>query len=432
MSIVSSPAAVASPAQRPVHVHAHAQALAPLAPVLPAVAEIVDEMVALRRHLHAHPELAYQEVQTGDLVAECLTRWGYEVHRGLGLTGVVGTLRRGQGLNGQGKRLGLRADMDALPIRETTGLPYASRHEGHMHACGHDGHTATLLTAARVLAEQADFDGTVHLIFQPAEEGHGGAGRMMDDGLFELFPCDALYAFHNEPGYPAGHFGFRSGVMYSSSDTAIITVRGQGGHGAMPHVAVDPIIVGAHLVLALQTLRSREVDPNDMAVVTVGAIHAGDAPNVIPDSCELRVTVRSRSPEVRALLRERITAMAHAQAAVHRATAEVDYRWRYPPVMNDPAATDFAVAVAQQTLGAQWIIPDLQPLQASDDFALMLEKVPGNYFIVGNGVGEGGCMVHNPGYDFNDSILPSVASYWVHLVQAYLQPGVQPVVQSPA
>jgi hippurate hydrolase len=303
-------------------------------------------MLALRHDLHAHPELAYEEHRTGDIVAARLAEWGYEVHRGLGDTGVVGTLRCGEHANGKhiGKRLGLRADMDALPIREATGLPYASRHDGKMHACGHDGHTATLLAAARVLAGRKNqLQGTLNLIFQPAEEGHGGAQKMVEQGLFELFPCDALYAFHNEPGYPAGQFGFRSGVMYSSSDTAIITIRGKGGHGAMPHVAVDPIVVASHLVLALQTIRSREIDPNDMAVVTIGAIHAGDAPNVIPETCELRVTIRARCPEVRQQLRERITAMAHAQAAVHRATAEVDYKWRYPPVMNDKAATDFAV-----------------------------------------------------------------------------------------
>ena len=389
------------------------------APVLPEVAAIAGEMLVLRHDLHAHPELAYQEQRTGDIVAARLAEWGYEVHRGLGDTGVVGTLRCGDG-----PRLGLRADMDALPIKETTGLPYASRHEGKMHACGHDGYTATLLTAARVLAERkSDLCGTLHLIFQPAEEGHGGAKKMVDQGLFELFPCDALYAFHNEPGYPAGHFGFRSGVMYSSSDTALITIRGKGGHGAMPHAAVDPIVVASHLVLALQTIRSREVDPNDMAVVTVGAIHAGDAPNVIPDTCELRVTIRARCPEVRELLRERITAMAHAQAAVHRATAEVDYLWRYPPVMNDKAATDFAVGVAGEFPGREWLIPDLQPLQASDDFAIMLNEVPGNYFIVGNGMGEGGCMVHNSGYDFNDNLLPLTASYWVKLAESYLRRG---------
>ena len=396
----------------PVHAEIHP-------PVLPEVAAIADDMLALRHDLHAHPELAYQEHRTGDIVAAKLAEWGYTVHRGLGDTGVVGQLRCGDHL--KGKRLGLRADMDALPIRETTGLPYASRHEGKMHACGHDGHTATLLAAAKVLAERKDqLHGTINLIFQPAEEGHGGAQKMVDQGLFELFPCDALYAFHNEPGYPAGQFGFRSGVMYSSSDTAIITIRGKGGHGAMPHVAVDPIVVASHLVLALQTIRSREIDPNDMAVVTIGAIHAGDAPNVIPETCELRVTIRARCPEVRLQLRERITAMAHAQAAVHRATAEVDYKWRYPPVMNDKAATDFAVSVARGFLGEEWLIPNLQPLQASDDFAIMLNAVPGNYFIVGNGMGEGGCMVHNAGYDFNDNLLPVTASYWVKLAEAYL------------
>ncbi|MBD9400588.1 M20 aminoacylase family protein [Comamonas sp. CMM02] len=397
----------------PVHAEIHP-------PVMPEIAAIAADMLALRHDLHAHPELAYQEHRTGDIVAARLTEWGYEVHRGLGDTGVVGTLRCGDHFNG--KRLGLRADMDALPIRETTGLPYASRHDGKMHACGHDGHTATLLAAAKVMAERKEqFSGTLHLIFQPAEEGHGGAQKMVDQGLFELFPCDALYAFHNEPGYPAGQFGFRSGVMYSSSDTAIITIHGKGGHGAMPHVAVDPIVVASHLVLALQTIRSREIDPNDMAVVTVGAIHAGDAPNVIPETCELRVTIRARCPQVRQQLRERITAMAHAQAAVHRATAQVEYKWRYPPVINDVAATDFAVNVARHFLGEQWLIPNLQPLQASDDFAIMLNAVPGNYFIVGNGVGEGGCMVHNAGYDFNDNLLPVTASYWVQLAQAYLR-----------
>lgn len=387
-------------------------------PVLPEVAAIAQDMLALRHDLHAHPELAYEEHRTGDIVAAKLAEWGYTVHRGLGDTGVVGQLQCGKG----GKRLGLRADMDALPIRETTGLPYASQHDGKMHACGHDGHTATLLAAAKVIAERKDqLNGTINLIFQPAEEGHGGAQKMVDQGLFELFPCDALYAFHNEPGYPAGQFGFRAGVMYSSSDTAIITIRGKGGHGAMPHVAVDPIVVASHLVLALQTIRSREIDPNDMAVVSIGAIHAGDAPNVIPETCELRVTIRARCPEVRKQLRERITAMTHAQAAVHRATAEVDYKWRYPPVMNDKTATDFAVGVAREFLGDEWLIPDLQPLQASDDFAIMLNAVPGNYFIVGNGMGEGGCMVHNAAYDFNDNLLPVTASYWVKLAEAYLR-----------
>ena len=391
------------------------------AAVLPGIAAHADEMVALRRQLHSQPELGFAEHETGALIAQRLQAWGFEVHRGLGGTGVIGTLRLGPGC----KRLGLRADMDALPITETTGLPYASRIAGRMHACGHDGHTATLLAAARLLAHAGGFDGTLHLIFQPAEEGLGGAQRMIDDGLFERFPCDAIYAFHNLPGHPAGLLGFREGVLYNSSDTAIITVHGAGGHGASPHRSVDPIAVSAHLILALQTLVAREIDPNEFAVVSVGAIHAGDAPNVIPASAELRLTVRARCPQVRAQLRERITALAQGLATSHRARAEVDYRWRYPPVINDSQATAFARQVALQTVGESGLIDDLPAQHASDDFALMLNRVPGCYFVVGNGtgerVGEGGCVAHNANYDFNDAILPTTASYLVRLVQAYLR-----------
>ena len=390
-------------------------------PIHPGIEASTDEMVGLRRQIHANPELGYEEFDTSELVAQRLARWGYEVHRGLGGTGVVGTLKVGIG----DKRLGLRADMDALPMTETTGLPHASRNPGRMHACGHDGHTATLLAAAQLLAVTRGFSGTLNLIFQPAEEGLQGAQRMVEQGLFERFPCDAVYAFHNEPGFAAGQFGFLPGVIYSSSDTVVITVEGKGGHGAMPHTTVDPIMVSAHLILALQTLVSREVDPNDMAVVTVGAMTAGKAPNVIPTSAELKLSVRARRPEVRAFLRDRITAMAHAQAAVHGATATVDYQWRSPACINDVKATAFARDLALKTMGAHALIPDMAPLQASDDFAFMLNAVPGSYFIVGNGDGKPGsgpgCMVHNTGYDFNDEILPSTASFWVTLVQAYLK-----------
>ena len=389
--------------------------------ILPGIQASTEEMVGLRRQIHANPELGYEEFDTSDLVAERLARWGYTVHRGLGGTGVVGTLTVGSG----GRRLGLRADMDALPMTETTGLPHASRHPGRMHACGHDGHTATLLSAAQLLGITRGFNGTLNVIFQPAEEGLAGAKRMVDEGLFERFPCDAVYAYHNEPGFPAGQFGFLPGVIYSSSDTVVITIEGKGGHGAMPHTTVDPIMVAAHLILALQTLVSREVDPNDMAVVTVGAMNAGKAPNVIPTSAELKLSVRARRPEVRAFLRERITAMAHAQAAVHGATATVDYQWKLPPCVNDEAATAFAREVALASMGEKALIPDMAPLQASDDFAFMLNAVPGSYFIVGNGDGKPGggpgCMVHNTGYDFNDEILPSTASYWVTLARAYLK-----------
>ena len=389
-------------------------------PVLDEVRAIEVEMVALRRQIHANPELGFQEHQTSALVARQLEGWGYTVHRGIGGTGVVATLRCGSGT----KRLGLRADMDALPITELTGLPYASKTAGLMHACGHDGHTATLLAVARVLGLTRAFDGTLNLIFQPAEEGLGGAQAMLDDGLFERFPCDALFAFHNAPGFAAGQLGFRSGVVYTSSDTAIITVRGRGGHGAMHHRAVDPIVAGAHLVLALQSLVSREVDPNELSILTVGAFHAGDAPNVIPASAELRLTIRARSAAVREQLRARITAMAQAQAAVHGASAEVDYRWRYPPTVNAVAETNFAREVALKWAGEAALIQDMAPGVASDDFGLMLARVPGCYFTVGNGVGqavgEGGCSVHNAGYDFNDRILPGTASYFVQLARAFL------------
>jgi hippurate hydrolase len=390
-------------------------------PVHPGIRASTNEMVELRRQIHANPELGYEEFQTGDLVAERLARWGYTVHRGLGGTGVVGTLKLGDG----SRRLGLRADMDALPMTETTGLSWASRKPGAMHACGHDGHTATLLAAAQLLALTRSFNGTLNVIFQPAEEGLMGAKKMVEEGLFERFPCDAVYAYHNEPGFPAGQFGFLPGVIYSSSDTAIITIEGKGGHGAMPHTTVDPVMVAAHLILALQTLVSREVDPNDMAVVTVGAMSAGKAPNVIPTSAELKLSIRARRAEVRAFLRDRIIAMAQAQAAVHGASATVDYQWKMPPCVNDVAATAFARQVALETMGEKALIPDMAPLQASDDFAFMLNAVPGSYFIVGNGDGKPGsgpgCMVHNTGYDFNDEILPSTASYWVSLAQAYLR-----------
>ncbi|MCT9811177.1 M20 family metallopeptidase [Acidovorax sp. Be4] len=388
--------------------------------VLPGVLADSPEMVALRHHLHAHPELAYQEFQTSDLVARKLAEWGYAVDRGLGGTGVVGTLKLGAGA----KTLGIRADMDALPIEETTGLPYASTHAGRMHACGHDGHTATLLAAARCLARERCFDGTVHLIFQPAEEGLGGARKMIADGLFERFPCDAVFAFHNMPGFTAGMFGFMEGAFMASSDSVIVTVQGRGGHGASPHLAADPVVAAAHIIVALQTIVSRNVDPREMAVISVGSIVGGDAPNVIPDSVQMRLTVRAYRPEIRALLRERITAVIRSQAETMGVSAEVEYLWRYPALVNDVQATRFAREVAQGLVGEQNLMSDLQPLTGSEDFSFMLEQCPGSYLIVGNGTGDhhatGGCMVHNPGYDFNDAILPIAASYWVQLARRFL------------
>ncbi|WP_176081190.1 M20 aminoacylase family protein [Paraburkholderia tropica] len=384
----------------------------------PEIAAIEAEMIALRHAIHAHPELGYEEFVTGDLVAQRLAEWGYEVHRGLGGTGVVGTLKAGDGT----RRLGLRADMDALPIHEATGLDYASRIPGKMHACGHDGHTAMLLAAARHLAQSRSFNGTLHLIFQPAEEGLGGAKRMLDEGLFERFPCDAVFAMHNMPGFPTGKLGFRAGPFMASSDTVVIDIDGRGGHGAVPHKAIDPVVVCANVVLALQTIVSRNVPPLEMAIVTVGAIHAGDAPNVIPQTAQMKLSVRALRPDVRDLLEERITALVHAQASVYGATARIDYQRRYPVLVNDPAMTAFAQDVARDWLGEGGLIHDMDPLTGSEDFAFLLGHCAGSYLIIGNGDGEGGCMVHNPGYDFNDDCLATGAAYWVKLTERFLQP----------
>ncbi|KXU91883.1 amidohydrolase [Caballeronia megalochromosomata] len=377
---------------------------------------IRDEMIVLRRRIHAHPELGYEEFMTSDLVAQCLEEWGYEVHRGLAGTGVVGTLTCGDG----SRRIGLRADMDALPVHERTGLPYASVTPGKMHACGHDGHTAMLLAAAKHLARTRAFNGTLHLVFQPAEEGLAGARRMLEDGLLERFPCDAMFAMHNMPGYPAGHLGFRAGPFMASADQVSVRVIGHGGHGAMPHMTVDPVVVCASIVLALQTVVSRNVAPLDMAVITVGAIHAGEASNVIPDEARMNISVRALRPAVRDELERRITQLIEAQAAVYGARAEVRYEASYPVLVNDTGMTAFAEDVAREWLGDERLIADLQPFTGSEDFAWFLHRCRGCYLIIGNGDGEGSCMVHNPGYDFNDDILMTGARYWVRLVERFL------------
>ncbi|MBL8317245.1 MAG: amidohydrolase [Burkholderiaceae bacterium] len=389
---------------------------------LPALAEIrqhEDEMVAIRRQIHSNPELAYEEHATADLVAERLERWGYDVHRGLGGTGVVGTLRAGN----SNRHIGLRADMDALPIAETSGKPWASKVFGKMHACGHDGHTAMLLAAARHLAATRRFDGHLHLVFQPAEEGLAGAKKMLDDGFLKLFPCEAMFGMHNMPGKPAGKFVAVPGYAMASSDSVIIKVRGKGSHGAMPQTSIDPIVAASSIVMALQTIVSRNVPPLEMGVVTVGAIHAGDAPNVIPAECELRLSVRAFRPDVQDLLERRITEIARTQAAVYGATAEVDYQRRYPVLFNHPEPTEFCKQVVRDWLGAEGLLDTTEPVTGSEDFAFFLEKVPGCYVFIGNGEGEqGGCMVHNPGYDFNDAVLPTGASYWVRVAETYLSP----------
>ncbi len=388
--------------------------------LLDALQARAGEFISLRRDIHRHPELAFEEHRTAALVADKLEAWGYAVERGIGGTGVVGTLVRGHGK----KRLGIRADMDALPIDEATGLAYASCNAGVMHACGHDGHTAMLLAAARHLADQGAFDGTLHLIFQPAEEGGGGALRMMEDGLFERFPCDAVFAMHNMPGIAQGRLVLREGAAMASSDYASITLQGFGGHGAMPHRAADPIVAAASIVMALQTIVSRNVDPLHAAVVTVGALHAGKANNVIPASATLELSVRALDREVRTTLERRIKALVAAQAEIFGVTARIDWRPGYSVLVNTPAETAFAREVALELVGADNVTLQGPPLTGSEDFAFMLERVPGSYLFIGNGAGEnsgeGACMVHNPGYDFNDRNIAVGSAYWVLLAERFL------------
>ena len=379
-----------------------------------------DEFTALRRDIHRHPELGYQEFRTSDLVAERLASWGYRVTRGLGGTGVVGQLVRGSGA----KRLGLRADMDALPIQEATGLPHASCHAGLMHACGHDGHTATLLAAAKHLAEQGQFDGTLNLIFQPAEEGLGGARKMMEDGLFEQFPCDAIFAMHNMPGFPRGKLLLRDGATMASSENITITLEGKGGHGAMPHVAIDPVVAGAAIVMGLQTIVARNVPPLHMAVITVGAFQAGEANNVIPQTATLKLSVRSLDRAVRQLLNRRIRELVEAQAHSYGCQATVDFQGGYPVLVNTQPETEFARQVALELLGADQVVLQTAPLTGSEDFAFMLEQVPGSYLFIGNGDaasgGHGACMVHNPNYDFDDGNIAIGSAYCVRLTERIL------------
>ena len=379
-----------------------------------------DEFIAVRRDIHKHPEMGYKEYRTSDLVAEQLSAWGYQVTRGLGGTGLVGQIKKGTGH----KSIGIRADMDALPINEATGLPYSSCNVGIMHACGHDGHTAMLLAAAKHIAQQGVFSGTVNLIFQPAEEGLGGAKKMMEDGLFQQFPCNAIFAMHNMPSHPQGHLVLRDGPAMASSDNVTITLHGKGGHGAMPHVAADPVVAGSAIVLGLQSIVARNIDPQQMAIITVGAFNAGVANNVIPQTATLKLSVRSLDRDVRVLLEKRITELVHAQAQSYGVTAEIDYQRGYPVLVNCLAETDFARTVAEELVGADKVVRQGPALTGSEDFAFMLEDVPGCYLLIGNGDGtgdgHGACMVHNPGYDFNDHNVAVGSAYWSLLVERFL------------
>jgi hippurate hydrolase len=384
-----------------------------------AIPNNLEALVALRRDLHAHPELGLQEFRTSDLVARELTGIGYTVERGLATTGLVATLSLGSSR----KSVGIRADMDALPITEDTGLPYASKALGLMHACGHDGHTAMLLGAARSLADRRNFDGTVHLIFQPAEENFGGAKIMVEEGLFDRFPCDAVFALHNEPTMPLGQFAFREGAIMAAVDEAIIKVNGSGGHGAEPQNTADPIVAGASIIMALQSIVSRNIAALDPAVLTVAAFHGGSASNIIPSTAEIVVGIRSFEPAVRDELERRIKLVATHQAESYGLSAEVSYLRSYDPTINHKAETDFARALAVQFVGAGKVVDMERPMMGSEDFAYMLVERPGTYFFLGGARGKNDYPLHHASYNFNDDLLPIGAAFWTELVERYLRPA---------
>ncbi|WP_375741512.1 M20 aminoacylase family protein [Pseudomonas boanensis] len=387
--------------------HAHIQAW---------LNDVADDLKALRQDIHAHPELGFEEQRTAALVAQLLREWGYEVHTGIGHTGVVGVLRSGSGP----RTLGLRADMDALPIDEATGLTYSSCHAGRMHACGHDGHTVMLLGAARYLAATQNFEGTLNLIFQPAEEGQGGAEAMLADGLLERFPCDALFGMHNMPGLDAGHLCFRAGPLMASQDLLEVIIEGVGGHGSTPHLSVDPLVAASSVVMALQTVVGRNVDPQQAAVVTVGALQAGEAANVIPQKALLRLSLRALDTQVREQVLERVQAIIHSQTQSFGCRASIEHRPAYPALVNSEAETAFARRIGEELAGAEQV-QNAPKVMGSEDFAWMLQRCPGSYLFIGNGSGAGRPMVHNPGYDFNDEILARGAAYWAALAETWLQ-----------
>jgi len=374
----------------------------------------------IRRDLHTYPELAFAEHRTADLVAGHLESLGIDVHRGIGRTGVVGVVRgRGRSL----RAIGLRADMDALSIQERNEFAHQSRIAGCMHACGHDGHTTMLLGAAEALVAHPDFDGTVYLIFQPAEEGEGGARAMIEDGLFERFPMEAVFGMHNWPGMPAGQFGVHAGPVMASADRFDIVVTGQGAHAAMPHLGVDPVVAGAALVQAIQTIVSRGVDPLDAAVVSVTQFHAGEAYNVIPERAELCGTVRAFDAAVQDRVEASLRRVCEGVAATFGVSVDFEYRRGYPPTVNAAEEAALCAEAAIALVGGENVATDIRPSMGAEDFAYYLEKKPGCYVWIGNGAGEGGCMLHNPHYDFNDEIIPSGVAYWVELAHRVLAPG---------
>jgi amidohydrolase len=388
------------------------------------------ELARLRRDLHAHPELCFEEVRTAELVAIKLAEWGIAVHRGLGTTGVVGVVHGRDG-GACDKAIGLRADMDALPMTELNTFAHASQHPGRMHACGHDGHTAMLLAAGQHLARHRDFDGTVYLIFQPAEEGGGGAREMINDGLFRQFPMQAVFGMHNWPGLPAGTFAVAPGPVMASSNEFKIVIRGKGGHAALPHNSIDPVPIACQMVQAFQTIITRNKKPVDAGVISVTMIHTGEATNVVPDHCEIQGTVRTFTLEVLDLIEQRMRDIARHTCAAFEATCEFHFERNYPPTVNSPAEAAFARAVMADLVGTEQVLVQ-EPTMGAEDFAYMLQEKPGVYVFIGNGNGvhragyegtghdAGPCTLHNPRYDFNDELIPLGGTYWVELAKRWL------------
>ena len=384
--------------------------------IIANITQMQDEMTSWRRDIHAHPELGFEESRTARIVADKLRSFGIEVFCGIGKTGVVGVLRAGSAQ----RSVGLRADMDALPIQETNTFAHRSMHDGRMHACGHDGHTTMLLGAAKYLAETRAFNGVVNFIFQPAEEGIGGARAMIADGLFERFPCESIFGMHNRPNLPIGKFAVRAGPMMAGGAFFDITVSGKGSHGARPESGVDPVLVASHIAISLQSIVSRNVRPLDAAVVSVTKIHGGDAYNVIPQTAQLSGTVRAFTREVMELIESGMRRVVKGTAEAFGATAELDFRLIFAPTINNAVQAAFAADVCADVVGEHNVNRSPDPVVGSEDFAFMLEKVPGCYFNIGNGAGEGSCEIHNPGYDFNDQALPLGASAFARIVETRL------------
>jgi amidohydrolase len=380
-------------------------------------------IAAVRRDLHAHPELCFEERRTADVIARQLTDWDIPIHRGLGTTGVVAILKNGS----SDRAVGLRADIDALPMTEHNTFAHASKHAGKMHACGHDGHTAMLLAAAKHLAKHRNYDGTVYLIFQPAEEGGGGAREMIKEGLFETFPMEAIFGAHNWPGMAVGQFALKSGPAFASSNEFKIVIHGKGSHAAMPNNGIDPVPVACQLVQAFQTIITRNKRPIDAGVISVTMIHTGEATNVVPDSCEIQGTVRTFTLEVLDLIEQRMKEISEHTCAAFGASCEFEFVRNYPPTINHPAETEFARSVMAELVGPE-NVQEFEPTMGAEDFSYFLQAKPGCYFLIGNGDGShrigghgmGPCMLHNPSYDFNDELIPLGATLWVNLAEKWL------------